>query len=88
MSATQRDAIRYFCQQKGMTEEELAKKINEAFEEPTGEELIHVLNKGAAIGRREMLDKACEWLYNRQQVDLVVPNIEKFINDFKKAMEV
>lgn len=32
------------------------------------------------------LDKACEWLYKRQQVDLVVPNIEKFINDFKQAI--
>ena len=70
-----------------MTEEELAEKINEAFEEPTGEELIHVHNKGAAIGRKEMLDKACEWLYKRQQIDLVVPNIEKFINDLRKDME-
>ena len=33
------------------------------------------------------IEKACEWLYKRQQVDLVVPNIEKFIEDFKKAME-
>ena len=71
-----------------MSEEELADEINKAFEQPTGEELIHVLNKGAAIGRREMLDKACEWLEERQVVDLEVPNIEKFINDFKKAMEV
>ena len=52
-----------------------------------GKAMLHVLNKGVAIGRREMLGKACEWLYNRQQVDLVVPNIEKFINDFKKDME-
>ena len=28
-----------------------------------------------------------KWLEERQSVDLVVPNIEKFINDFKKAME-
>ena len=88
MSATQKDAIRHFCQQKGITEEQLADEINKAFEQPTGEELLHVLNKGAAIGRREMLDKACEWLEERQAVDLEVPNIEKFINDFKKAMEV
>ena len=87
MSATIRDKIKYFCQQKGMTEEQLADEINNAFERPSGEELIHVLNKGAAIGRREMLDKACEWLYKRQQVDLVVSNIEKFIDDFRKAME-
>lgn len=29
----------------------------------------------------------CEWLYQRQSIDLEVPDIEKFINDFKKAME-
>ena len=87
MSATIRDKIKYFCQQKGMTEEQLADEINKTFERPSGEELTHVLNKGAAIGRRQMLSKACEWLYKRQQVDLVVPNIEKFIDDFKQAME-
>ena len=38
MSATQRDTIRYFCQQKGMTEEELADEINKAFEQPSGKE--------------------------------------------------
>lgn len=52
-----------------------------------GKAMLHVLNKGAAIGRREMLDKACEWLEQRQLVDLEVPNIEKFINDFRKDME-
>lgn len=62
MSTTMRDKIKYFCQQKGMTEEQLADEINKVFEQPTGEELIHVLNKGAAIGRREMLDKVCKWL--------------------------
>lgn len=38
-------------------------------------------------GYKDAIDKACEWLYKRQQVDLEVPNIEKFINDFKQAME-
>lgn len=33
------------------------------------------------------IEKACEWFEERQAVDLEVPNIEKFINDFKKAME-
>lgn len=42
---------------------------------------------GAEWMRSETINKAREWLYNRQQVDLVVPNIEKFINDFKKDME-
>jgi hypothetical protein len=30
------------------------------------------------------IEKACDWLYKRQQVDLVVPDIEKFISEFKK----
>lgn len=31
--------------------------------------------------------KVVEWLYNRQTVDLEVPNMEKFINDLKQHME-
>lgn len=49
--------------------------------------LIHGNNDAYRLGYKKAVEKACEWLYNRQQVDLVVPNIEKFINDFKKAME-
>ena len=37
MSATMRDKIKYFCQQKGLTEEQLADEINKAFEQPSGE---------------------------------------------------
>ena len=81
MSATQREAIRYFCQQKGMTEEQLTDEINNAFEQPSRVELIHALNKGAAIGRREMLDNACEWL--KKSTILADTTIERF----KKAME-
>ena len=32
-------------------------------------------------------EKACEWLYQRQAVDLEVSDIDKFVNEFKKAME-
>lgn len=42
---------------------------------------------GWELGYRDAIDKACEWLEERQAVDLEVPNIEKFINDFKKDME-
>jgi hypothetical protein len=35
-------------------------------------------------GYKDAIDKVCEWLYKRQQVDLVVPDIEKFISEFKK----
>ena len=90
MSATQRDTIRHFCQQKGMTEEQFADEINKAFEQPTGEELIHVLNKGAAIGRREMLDRACEWLADNllhYWGQINANDTDEFIDNFKKAME-
>jgi transcriptional regulator with XRE-family HTH domain len=84
MSATIRDKIKYFCQQKGMTEEQLADEINKTFERPSGEELTHVLNKGAAIGRREMLDKVCQYLfenYHGEKLSL------RMIEDMRKAME-
>ncbi len=84
MSATMKDKIKYFCQQKGMTEEQLADEINNAFERPSGEELTHVLNKGAAIGRREMLDKVCQYLfenYHGEKLSL------RMIEDLRKAME-
>lgn len=84
MSATMKDKIKYFCQQKGMTEEQLADEINNAFEQPSGEELTHVLNKGAAIGRREMLDKVCQYLfenYHGEKLSL------RMIKDLRKAME-
>lgn len=38
-------------------------------------------------GRYDTITKAVEWLYQRQTVDLEVNDIEKFIDDFKKAME-
>ena len=38
-------------------------------------------------GYKDAIDKACEWLEERQAIDLVVPNIEKFIEAFKKEME-
>lgn len=37
--------------------------------------------------RKDTIEKACEWLYQRQTVDLEVPNIEKFVNDFKNDMK-
>ena len=37
-------------------------------------------------GYKDAIEKACEWLYKRQQVDLEVSNMKKFINDFKQAI--
>ena len=42
---------------------------------------------GWELGWRDSIDKAVDWLYQRQAVDLEVGDIEKFINDFKKDME-
>ena len=39
-------------------------------------------------GWHKAVELCCEWLYQRQVVDLEVNDIEKFINDFKKAMKV
>ena len=48
--------------------------------------LIHGNNDAYRLGYKKAIEKACEWLEERQAVDLVVPNIEKFINDFKQAV--
>ena len=56
----------------------------DAIAHPTGGELLHVLNKGAAIGRREMLDKVCQYLfenYHGEKLSL------RMIEDLRKAME-
>lgn len=42
---------------------------------------------GWELGWQDGIDKAVEWLYQRQTVDLEVSDIEKFINDFKNEME-
>lgn len=38
-------------------------------------------------GYKDAVEKAVEWLYQRQVVDLEVSDIEKFVNEFKKAMK-
>ena len=38
-------------------------------------------------GWHDAVEKAMEWLYQRQAVDLEVSDIDKFVNEFKKAME-
>lgn len=42
---------------------------------------------GYKEGYKDAVEKACEWLYQRQAVDLEVNDIEKFVKEFKKAME-
>lgn len=38
-------------------------------------------------GYCDAIEKAVEWLYQRQAVDLEVSDIEKFVNEFKRAMK-
>lgn len=56
----------------------------DAIDNPTGGELLHVLEKGRKIGYKEATERAVEFIYAQQ---LVVPNIEELINEFKKYME-
>lgn len=53
-----------------------------------GKAYLYVLHKGVEQGKKEMLEKACEWLYEYCRYGCC-EYIEKndFINDFKKAME-
>ena len=39
------------------------------------------------VRKDAFIEKAVEWLYQRQAVDLEVSDIEKFVSEFKKAME-
>lgn len=58
MSARQEDAIRYFCQQKGITEEELGRKISEGIQKYMPPFPIDTYKKGY----QDAIDKACEFL--------------------------
>ena len=56
----------------------------DAIDNPTGGELLHVLEKGRKIGYKEATERAVEFIYAKQ---LVVPNIEELINELRKYME-
>jgi len=42
--------------------------------------------QGYEQAEKDIIEKACEWLYSRQVIDLEVPNIDKFVEDFRKEM--
>lgn len=59
-----------------------------ADENPDGKMLLHVLGKGVKQGKRETLDKVCEWLLNN--VGYYSTNAlgaEYMCEDLRKAME-
>lgn len=57
------------------------------YEDELLEEYYRGQTNGFYTGYNEAIDKAIEWLYQRQAVDLEVSDIERFIEDFKKYME-
>lgn len=42
---------------------------------------------GRVEGYKYAFEKAVEWLYQRQAVDLEVSDIDKFVKEFKRAMK-
>ena len=69
-------------------------ETKEIDEEYNGKAMLYVLTKGVEQGKREMLDKACEWLksnlYDYAGEDdkrNIVPFDDAIFEDFKKAME-
>ena len=58
-----------------------------AYEDELLEEYYRGQTNGFNAGYANAVDKAVEWLYQRQAIDLEVSNIKKFIEDFRKSME-
>lgn len=60
----------------------------EADEECNGKAMLHVLEKGVEQGRRELIDKACEWLKKWDAYRVCLEgNKDWFIEQFRKAMK-
>ena len=59
-------------------------EAKEVDEEYNGKAMLYVLEKGVKLGRRELIDKACEWL---SQTDFCHYYNKEFIDAFRKAME-
>lgn len=70
-------------------------ETKEVDEEYNGKAMLHVLEKGVEQGRRELIDKACDWLSNVSIEDISYKYDDfdtsegwyKFIEDFRKAMK-
>lgn len=57
-----------------------------------GQAMLYVLQKGVKQGKKEMLDKAIEWLRNETMGLLLQPKenyelVQEFVDCFKEAME-
>ena len=57
-----------------------------------GQAMLHVLHKGVAQGKAEMMEKAIKWLRNNTMGLLLQPEesfelVQEFVDSFKEAME-
>lgn len=78
-----------------MVYSKIATEQKEIDDAESGKELLYVVNKTTKRVKREMIDKACEWLINTYLGDYVtdeygnggIGNNVKLADDFRKAME-
>ena len=58
-------------------------------EEYIGKAMLHILEKGVKQGKRELIDKACEWLDDNlhHYWGRISADPHNFLFDFRKAME-
>lgn len=85
--------IKGATEQKAIDDAELA-KVEKSWIENSDSLNIHLaFNMGKIQSKREMIDKACEWLrnnlgyYDRHEVHIGKSYEEVVIDDFRKAME-
>ena len=64
-------------------------ETKEVDEEYNGKAMLHVLEKGVKQGKRELVDKACEWLDDNlhHYWGSISADPHNFLFDFRKAME-
>ena len=64
-------------------------ETKEVDEEYNGKAMLHVLEKGVKQGKRELIDRACEWLRDNlhHYWGSISADPHNFLFDFRKAME-
>ena len=69
--------------------EQDAIEVKEVDEEYNGKAMLHVLEKGVKQGKRELIDRACEWLRDNlhHYWGSISADPHNFLFDFRKAME-
>ena len=64
-------------------------EVKEVDEEYNGKAMLHVLEKGVKQGKREAINRACEWLNDNlhHYWGSISADPHNFLFDFRKAME-